>query len=128
MPRGDSQTEGVQPEELLILLKADTDGPAWTDAQSMEAFSCRTKTAENIRKRFVEEGFEQTLEGKRPSAPPGNKLVDGKVEAQIIAMRMGSPPPGHAQWTLRLMANRLVELEIVPSISHEMKDVEQWRG
>jgi len=128
MPRGDSQTEGVQPEELLILLKADTDGPAWTDAQIAEAFSCRTKTVENIRKRFVEEGFEQTLEGKRPSAPPGNKLVDGKVEAQIIAMRMGSPPPGHAQWTLRLMANRLVELEIVPSISHEMKDVEQWRG
>ena len=125
MPRGDSQTEGVQPEELLILLKADTDGPAWTDAQSMEAFSCRTKTAENIRKRFVEEGFEQTLEGKKPSAPPGNKLVYGK---QIIAMRMAPPPPGYAHWILRLMANRLVELEIVPSISHEMKDVEQWRG
>jgi transposase len=102
-----------------ILLKADADGPAWTDAQIAEAFSCRTKTVENIRKRFVEEGFEQTLEGKKPSAPPGNKLVDGKVEAQIIAMRMGSPPPGHARWTLRLMANRLVELEIVPSISHE---------
>lgn len=67
-----------------ILLKADADGPAWTDAQIAEAFSCRTKTVENIRKRFVEEGFEQTLEGKKPSAPPGNKLVDGKVSRKSL--------------------------------------------
>ena len=102
-----------------ILLKADADGPAWTDAQIAEAFTCRTKTVENIRQRFVELGFEQTLERKKPHSPPANKLLDGRLEAQIIATRLGSPPAGYAHWTLRLLARKVVELEITPSISHE---------
>ena len=102
-----------------ILLKADADGPAWTDAQIAEAFTCRTKTVENIRQRFVELGFEQTLERKKPHSPPANKLLDGRLEAQIIATRLGSPPAGYAHWTLRLLASKVVELEITPSISHE---------
>jgi len=102
-----------------ILLKADADGPAWTDAEIAEAFSCRTKTVENIRQRFVELGFEQTLERKKPQALPANKLLDGRQEAQIIATRLGPPPAGYASWTLRLLARKVVELEIAPSISHE---------
>jgi hypothetical protein len=102
-----------------ILLKADADGPAWTDAKIAEAFSCRTKTVENIRQRFVELGFEQTLERKKPQTPPANKLLDGRQEAQIIATRLGPPPAGYASWTLRLLARKVVELEIAPSISHE---------
>lgn len=102
-----------------ILLKADADGPAWTDAEIAEAFSCRTKTVENIRQRFVELGFERTLERKKPQMPPANKLLDGKQEAQVIAMRLGPPPAGYAHWTLRLLARKVVELEITPSISHE---------
>jgi hypothetical protein len=102
-----------------ILLKADADGPAWTDAKIAEAFSCRTKTVENIRQRVVELGFEQALERKKPPTPPANKLLDGRQEAQIIATRLGPPPAGYASWTLRLLARKVVELEITPSISHE---------
>ena len=75
-----------------ILLKADVDGPAWTDRMIAEAFSCRTKTLENIRQRFVEQGFEQTLERKKSTAEPPNKLLDGEQEAKIIATRLGPPP------------------------------------
>ena len=102
-----------------ILLKTDADGPCWTDQRIAEAFSCRTKTVENIRQRFVLHGFEQALEGKRREHPPTPKLLDGDQEARIIATRLGPTPPGYANWTLRLLARRVVELEIVESVSHE---------
>ena len=102
-----------------ILLKADADGPAWTDRQIAEAFSCRTKTVENIRQRVVQEGFEAALERKKVETPPTEKLLDGEQEAKIIATRLGPPPKGYANWTLRLLARKVVELEIVDSISHE---------
>ena len=101
-----------------ILLKADRDGLAWTDRQIAEAFRCRIQTVENIRKRCVTEGFEAALEHKTPARPPRN-LLDGEQEAQIIATRLGPPPKEYAQWTWRLLARRVVELEIVESISHE---------
>ena len=102
-----------------VLLKADAAGPAWTDQKIAEAFSCRTKTVENIRQRFVEQGFEQTLERKTSQAVPANKLLDGEQQAKVIAMRLGPPPKGYSNWTLRLLARKVVELEIVESISHE---------
>ena len=101
-----------------VLVKADADGPSWTDAEIADGFGCRTKTVENIRKRFVTEGFEVTLEGK-PRVEPRPKLLDGEQEAKVIAMRLGSPPAGFANWTLRLLAEQVVALEIVESISHE---------
>jgi hypothetical protein len=102
-----------------ILLKADADGPAWTDRQIAEAFGCRTKTVENVRQHLVERGFEQTLNGIGRKNPPTPKLLDGRQEAQVIAMRLSSPPPGYANWSLRLLARRVVELRIAGSISHE---------
>ena len=102
-----------------ILLKADIDGPNWTDARIAEAFSCRTKTVENIRQRLVERGFDETLNGAKQLTPPVPKLLDGEQEAKIIAMRLGAPPPGYGNWTLRLLARKVVELEIVGSVSHE---------
>lgn len=102
-----------------ILLKADADGPAWTDAKIADAFSARTRTIETIRQRFVEGGFDETLNGKPRQKPPTEALLDGKQEARLIATRLGSPPPGYANWSLRLLARKVVELEIVPSISHE---------
>ena len=102
-----------------ILLKADADGPAWTDQRVAEAFSCRTKTVENIRQRCVQEGFEQALERKRRASPPVPKLLAGEQESQVIALRLGPPPKGYANWSLRLLARRVVELAIVESISHE---------
>ena len=101
-----------------VLLKADADGPGCTDAEIADAFGCRTKTVENIRERFVVAGFEVTLEGKL-RVEPRRKLLDGEQEAKVIAMRLGSPPAGFANWTLRLLAEQVVALEIVESISHE---------
>jgi Homeodomain-like domain len=102
-----------------VLLKADVDGPDWTDARIADAYGCRTKTVENIRERFVTEGFEITLNGQPRVKPPRQKLLDGEQEAKVIAMRLGSPPPGFANWTLRLLAEQIVTLEIAESISHE---------
>jgi hypothetical protein len=102
-----------------ILLKADADGPNWTDRRIAEAFSCRTKTVENIRQHLVERGFAETLHGVKRAKPPTEKLLDGEQEAQIIALRLGSPPKGYAKWSLRLLARKVVELEIAPAVSHE---------
>jgi hypothetical protein len=102
-----------------ILLKADQDGPAWTDRRIAEAFDCRTKTVENLRQRFVQSGFDETLHGKKRENASQSKLLDGKQEAKVIATRLGPPPKGYANWTLRLLARRVVELEIVDSVSHQ---------
>ena len=102
-----------------ILLKADVRGPNWTDAKIAEAFSCRVQTVENLRKRLVTEGFEIALHGKPRENPPRQKLLGGKQEAKVIAMRLGKPPKGYANWSLRLLAEQVVELGLVESISHE---------
>ncbi len=102
-----------------ILLKADVRGPNWTDARIAEAFSCRVQTVENLRKRLVTEGFEIALDGKPRDTPPREKSLDGKQEAKVIAMRLGKPPKGFANWSLRLLAEHVVELGLVESISHE---------
>ncbi|MEL6855819.1 MAG: helix-turn-helix domain-containing protein [Cyanobacteria bacterium J06607_13] len=102
-----------------ILLKADATGSNWTDERIAEAFNCRTKTVENIRKRLVEQGFEIALNGAQRQSSPTPKKLDGEQEAQVIAMRLGSPPKGYANWSLRLLARKVVELGIVESVSHE---------
>jgi transposase len=102
-----------------ILLKADTDGPNWSDAKIAEAFSCRTRTIENVRRRLVTEGLDAVLSRKKRETPPRPKRLDGKQEAEIIALRLGKPPAGFANWTLRLLADQIVTLEIAESISHE---------
>ncbi len=102
-----------------ILLKSDADGPGWTDKQIADAFGCRTKTVENVRQRLVEFGFTQTLDGKIRSEPARPKCLTGDEEARIIAMRLGKPPAGYANWTLRLLAEKVVELQIVVKVSHE---------
>lgn len=102
-----------------ILLKADARGPNWTDQRIAEAFNCRTRTVERLRQRLVEQGFEEALNRAERKDPPVAKLLTGDQEARIIATRLGSPPPGYAHWTLRLLARQVVALEIVESISYE---------
>ena len=102
-----------------VLLKADADGPGWGDQQIAEAFGCRRRTVENIRRNLCERGFEQTLNGVKRKEPPVAKLLDGEQEAKLIAMRLGQPPAGYANWSLRLLARKVVELSLVESISHE---------
>lgn len=100
-----------------ILLKADVIGPNWTDVQIGEAYHCRRQTVENVRKRLVESGFRQALDGKPRQNPPTEKLLNGEQEAKIIATRLGPPPKGYANWSLRLLARKVVELEIVETVS-----------
>jgi len=101
-----------------ILLTADANGPNWPHHQIAEAFLCRTKTMSNVCKSLVERGFDITLNGKKRDTPPGAKLLDGRQEAKIIALRLGEPPEGYSNWSLRLIAEKAVELEIVEAISH----------
>jgi Homeodomain-like domain len=102
-----------------ILLKADAYGPGWIDSRIAEAFNCRVQTIENLRKRLVTEGFELALDGKKRQEPPTPCKLDGEAEAKLIAMRLGKPPAGYGHWTLQLLADELVVLEVVDSISHE---------
>lgn len=102
-----------------ILLKADVDGPNWSDAKIAEALSCRTQTIENVRRRLVTEGLDAVVNRKKRETPPRSKILDGKQEAEIIALRLGKPPDGFANWTLRLLSDQIVKLEIVDSISYE---------
>ena len=102
-----------------ILLQADENNLGWTDLQIAQAYHCRTKTVENVRQRFVMEGLERALETKKREKPPVPKLLDGEQEARIIAMRLGQPPAGYANWSLRLLANQVVELGIAESVSYE---------
>jgi hypothetical protein len=92
---GKRRVSGQKILRARVLLKADADGPTWTDAEIARAFDCRTKTVENIRERLVTEGFEIALNGK-PKARVPRKILDGDQEAKIIALRLGSPPKGFA--------------------------------
>jgi hypothetical protein len=100
-----------------ILLKADADGPNWKDTDIAEAFFCTRQCVENLRKRLVTEGFEIALSGKKREKSPRQKILDGKQEAEVIALRLSEPPQGHNGWTLRLLAEKVVELEIAPAVS-----------
>ena len=104
-----------------ILLKADQgqDGEAQTDAQVAEALSVAAKTVFNVRRRWVEEGLEAALCRKKQKGPSRSRKLDGEAEAKLVATCCGPAPPGRARWTLRLLAGKLVELEVVNAISPE---------
>ena len=102
-----------------ILLKADADGAGWPDVKIAEAFNCRVQTIEQLRKRLVTESFGLALDGKKRQEPPTPCKLDGEAEAKLIAMRLGKPPAGYGHWTLHLLADEMVALEVVDAISHE---------
>jgi transposase len=104
-----------------ILLKADESegGLAWPDAQIAEAVGCGTATVERVRRRFVEEGLDLALSPYRTPRREYRTKLDGEQEAKLIATACGAPPEGRSRWTLRLLADKLVELNVVDSISHE---------
>ena len=101
-----------------IVLKADADGPGWTDARIAEAFECRVQTVGNVRQHCVEDGVDVAVSGK-PSSRMYARKLDGAGEARLIALACSEPPEGRACWTLRLLGDTLVELKIADSISHE---------
>ena len=103
-----------------ILLQADQsdDGPGWTDERIAEGLGVSVRTIESVRRQLVEEGLEATLERRRPRREYERRL-DGAKEAKLVAACCSKPPDGRKRWTLRLLADRLVELRVVDSISHE---------
>ena len=113
------QGTGSKVRRAQMLLKADVNGPGWTDGRIADAFGCWTRTVEKLRQRLVEDGFEVALEGEKRSDPPTEKLLDGEQEAKIIATRLGAAPEGYANWSLRLLARKVVELGIVETVSHQ---------
>jgi transposase len=104
-----------------ILLKADAadGGPAWHDDRIAEALEVGVATVERVRQRFVEQGLEAALVRKKQVRPSRQRSLDGRAEAKLIALACSRPPDGRKAWTMRLLADKLVELEVVPSISDE---------
>lgn len=102
-----------------ILLAVDADGRNWTDDQAAQAYQCNPKTVRNIRQRLVEQGLEAALEQKPRAHPPRERILDGEKEAKLIAIGCSKPPKGYVRWTVRLLAGKLVEMEIVDAISYE---------
>jgi hypothetical protein len=115
---------GTAPARLLlharILLKADQGpgGPGWVDERIAEAVETSQPTVSRVRKQFVQEGLEAALQRRAPTREYRRKL-DGALEARLIALTCGEPPAGQARWTLHLLADKLVELELVEDISYQ---------
>jgi len=104
-----------------VLLKADAaeGGPAWPDARIAEAAELSVATVERVRQRFVEQGLEAALCRKKQERPSRERKLDGAAEARLVALACSAPPDGRARWTMRLLADRLVELEAVDAVSDE---------
>jgi len=102
-----------------ILLQVDANGPNWSDEHVAKAFHCHGNTVRNVRQRFVEQGLEAALVRQKQVKPSRQRRLDGAKEAHLIALRCSQPPAGQAKWTLKLLADQLVALHVVETISYE---------
>jgi Homeodomain-like domain len=104
-----------------VLLKADAspDGPAWVDSRIAAACDVTVATVENLRTSYVLEGLEATIERKKQCRPSRQPVLDGAKEARLVALCCGTVPAGHGRWTLRMLADKLVELKVVESVCRE---------
>ncbi len=115
---------GIAPASVLtharILLKANQGqaGPSWTDAAIAQALKVHPATVARIRQHYVAAGLDAALH-RKPPAREYRRILDGEQEARLVALACSAPPEGHKRWTLRLLAERLVELEVVETISYE---------
>lgn len=102
----------------LLLCDAGPEGPAWSVADVAEALGITSRTIEHLKKRFVEEGIEAALERKSREKPPRDVIFDGAFEARLISLACSEAPEGYERWTVRLLADKAVELKFAPSVSH----------
>ena len=115
---------GVAPARMLtrarILLKANQGegGPGWSDEAIAGALEVHPTTVARVRRTYVERGVAAALERKRPDRVYA-RVLDGTAEAHLVAVACAQPPAGRERWTLRLLADELVRLEVVPAVSHE---------
>ena len=104
---------------VLLLADQGDDGPGWEDRRVAEALGCGHRTVERVRERFVTDGLDATLTHKPQDKPSRTPVLDGKAEARLVALACAATPDGRKAWTLRMLADKLVELEVVDAISHE---------
>jgi transposase len=104
-----------------VLLKADAadGGPAWPDARIAEAVAVSIATVERVRQRLVEQGLDAALGRKKPDRPSRPRKLDGNAEARLIALACSAPPVGRSEWTMQLLADKLVELAVVDAVCDE---------
>lgn len=113
------KTQAYRIKHANILMAIDADGTNWTDHQAAKAYRCNQNTVRNVRQRFVEQGFDAALNLKKRETPPRQPILDGEKEARLLALACGKPPQGRAKWTLKLLAQEMVALEIVEAISDQ---------
>ena len=113
------QDKAYRIKHANILLTADENGPHLTSQDISKVFSCHLNTVSDICQRFVEQGLEDALDRKKRQTPPTPRKLDGRGEARLIALACRKPPEGTSHWALRLLADELVELGVVESISYE---------
>lgn len=112
-------TQAYRIKHANILLKADSGGPAWKDERIAEAFGCHLGTVRNVRRRLIEGGLEAALARKPQARPSRARILDGRGEARLITLACSTPPEGRGSWTLELLAQGLVRLNVVERISYE---------
>ena len=116
--RGKAHARRFIHARALLLCDAGADGPAWNVADVATALGVTSRAIEHLKKRFVEEGFEAALERKPREKPPREVIFDGAFEARLIALACSDAPDGRRRWTIRLLADKAVELSFAESVSH----------
>jgi len=111
------KTQAYRIKHANILLAVDADGPNWPDHQAAKAYKCHQNTVVNVRQRFVEQGFEDALERKKQQSASRKRIIDGESEARLISIACSTPPKGCAKWTMQMLADELIVLKVVDSIS-----------
>ncbi|MGA1823432.1 MAG: helix-turn-helix domain-containing protein [bacterium] len=101
----------------LLLLDAGENGPKWLVAKAAEALGTTTRSLEHLKKQFIEEGLPAAIERKKRVTPPREIQFGGEFEAHLLALACTEPPKGRDRWTMRLLAEKMVELKMVPSVS-----------
>lgn len=102
----------------LLLCDVGFDGPAWTVAETADALGVTSRTIEHLKKRFVEDGLEAALQRVQRDTPPREVVFDGAFEARLLALACSAAPEGYQRWTVRLLADKVVELNVASSVSH----------
>jgi len=115
---GKSNAQKIKHANILLAVD-ETENAPLTDQEAAKRFHCHINTVANIRERFVEEGFAGALERKKREIPPHQPIFDGRAEARLIAIAYSTPPEGRAAWTMQLLADKCVELNIVEKASEE---------
>jgi len=115
--KGKTAARTVLLSRALLLLDANKDGDKWTVAKAADALGVTTRTLEHMKKRFVEDGIDFAIQRKKREKPPTAKIFDGEFEAKLIALACTDAPEGRNRWTVRLLADKMIELQIVETVS-----------